>query len=373
MLARGTFLTAALGLPAAAAIPAAAWNRPDAERRRALVLSGGAARGAYEAGVVVGLLDAGYGFDLICGTSTGAINAALAAQGDLAALTALWGSVADRNLFVPKPPLAQLHAAAMTLMQRHGVFNRPLAFLRFLRELGRAYRSGDVQQMLGVFESAPISAALSGVLSLERVRTAFACGVTNLDLAAPEAFVVDPNGTLDVVASQNYPLHRLVPRKRSDGSRYVDAIRASSAFPFMLDPIAIASEAGGAAYSYIDGGVADNTPLALAHRLGATEIVAVFVDRLRTAPRRPRNVADIFTSVQIANHSQLDHVQAAFVAERRSFVSPARVYAIRPDDDLSLGSYDFGDQAALNGAFARGRNDGQRGPLAFSSAGARAT
>src|SRR6516165_11392515 len=51
---------------------------------RALVVSGAGARGTYEAGAIKWLfrnVSAGQPFDLICGTSAGAINAAFAAQG----------------------------------------------------------------------------------------------------------------------------------------------------------------------------------------------------------------------------------------------------------------------------------------------------
>jgi|GEM_PF-6126943 len=48
---------------------------------KALVLSGGGARGAYEAGLVCGLANAGERFDLVCGTSIGAINASFSCSG----------------------------------------------------------------------------------------------------------------------------------------------------------------------------------------------------------------------------------------------------------------------------------------------------
>ena len=95
----------------------------------------------------------------------------------------------------------------------------------------------------------------------------------------------------------------------------------------------------------------------------------MFVDELRREPRRPRNVGDLFTSMQLANQSQLDRVQAAFVAAHRADVSPAQVYAIRPDTDLPLRAYDFRDQAALDDAFARGERDGLRSPVAFRTVG----
>jgi len=47
---------------------------------KALVLSGGGARGAYEAGVAKALLEREH-YDMVCGVSIGGINAALIAAG----------------------------------------------------------------------------------------------------------------------------------------------------------------------------------------------------------------------------------------------------------------------------------------------------
>src|ERR1700676_1802449 len=64
---------------------------------RALVLSGGGALGAFEAGVVRGLWDAGERFDLICGTSIGAINASFVAQAKIDELSTLWHGIGNRK------------------------------------------------------------------------------------------------------------------------------------------------------------------------------------------------------------------------------------------------------------------------------------
>src|SRR5215472_2389924 len=70
---------------------------------RALVLSGGGARGAYEAGVVCGLSAADERFDLVCGTSIGAINASFFALDLLPDLERLWTSIAARNVITLIP------------------------------------------------------------------------------------------------------------------------------------------------------------------------------------------------------------------------------------------------------------------------------
>ena len=58
--------------------------------KRALVFSGGGSRGAYEIGAWQALAGAGMRFQGVYGTSIGAINALLFAQGDLDAAVGVW-------------------------------------------------------------------------------------------------------------------------------------------------------------------------------------------------------------------------------------------------------------------------------------------
>ena len=58
--------------------------------KRALVFSGGGSRGAYECGAWQALEEMNIRIDAVYGTSIGAINAALVAQGDLTTALELW-------------------------------------------------------------------------------------------------------------------------------------------------------------------------------------------------------------------------------------------------------------------------------------------
>ncbi|MBP3941474.1 MAG: patatin-like phospholipase family protein, partial [Christensenellaceae bacterium] len=49
--------------------------------KKAVVLSGGGARGAYQAGAWKALRELDYQFDIVTGTSVGALNAAMMASG----------------------------------------------------------------------------------------------------------------------------------------------------------------------------------------------------------------------------------------------------------------------------------------------------
>lgn len=58
-----------------------------------LVLEGGGAKGSFHVGAIKALSERGYYFDGVTGTSIGAINGALVAQGDLELLYRLWDEV----------------------------------------------------------------------------------------------------------------------------------------------------------------------------------------------------------------------------------------------------------------------------------------
>lgn len=61
--------------------------------KRALVLNGGGSRGAYEIGAWQAIDELGVRFDGVYGTSIGALNAALFAQGDLDGAVKLWSGI----------------------------------------------------------------------------------------------------------------------------------------------------------------------------------------------------------------------------------------------------------------------------------------
>src|SRR6185437_16702883 len=69
--------------------------------RRALVLSGGAARGAYEVGALKALNEMGFQFDVVIGTSIGAVNAIFFAQQALDRLEQIWCKWRPRCLSRP--------------------------------------------------------------------------------------------------------------------------------------------------------------------------------------------------------------------------------------------------------------------------------
>lgn len=67
-------------------------------KRLALVLEGGGARGAYQAGVLKALFEAGYKFDGVAGTSVGALNGAMVAQNKFEDSLKIWNEIDFENV-----------------------------------------------------------------------------------------------------------------------------------------------------------------------------------------------------------------------------------------------------------------------------------
>jgi NTE family protein len=66
--------------------------------KRALVLSGGGGRGAFECGVIERLTQLGWEPDVLVGTSIGAMNAAVYAIGGAKAVRAMWNEIPRRGM-----------------------------------------------------------------------------------------------------------------------------------------------------------------------------------------------------------------------------------------------------------------------------------
>src|SRR5690348_7840154 len=85
---------------------AALW-RPERCGRIALVLQGGGALGAYQAGVYEAMHEAGIEPDWVSGVSIGAVNSAIIAgnrpENRLERLTTFWSRITDRTVWLHTP------------------------------------------------------------------------------------------------------------------------------------------------------------------------------------------------------------------------------------------------------------------------------
>ena len=134
----------------------------------ALVLSGGGAKGAYEAGVAAVLAERGLAIRLVAGSSAGALNAALIAAGQTDRLEALWRGLTRDRIYALRTSVlfAGLLPGWLTLVALD--------------------RAGSL------FDPAPLRELIDTTLDLERVRASpVRLLVVTSDLARREARVFD--------------------------------------------------------------------------------------------------------------------------------------------------------------------------------------
>lgn len=249
--------------------------------KTALVLAGGGSLGAVQAGMLGALTAARQRIDFIVGASVGAINAGyFAADPSLAGaqrLEAIWRKI-TRNDVMPVSL-----ATAMNVVRRRGYLFDNHA-LRVLLERHIPYRL--IEQA-----AIPVHIVATDVLTGK-----------------------------EVVLSQG-PV--------------VEAILASAAIPGIFPPIRIGER------DLVDGGIADNTPISTAIRLGATRLLVLptgFACALRKAP----------TGVAArAMHGISQLVSRQLVNDIQYYADKAQICVVPSLCPLEISPYDFSACAGL--------------------------
>ena len=244
-------------------------------KRVGLVLSGGGARGAYEAGVMSALIPAlderGERPTVYIGTSVGAINASyLAASRHLEVAEAVKGGI-DRWREVNKGRVVRpilLRQAPLTVVRYAGeILSLPGVRLPSLldpkpleRNLRRWINWEDVHRNVDE----------DRVEVLASVATAARSGRT----------VVFVEGHGERVAHRSHAIDYV--RTRLDDQH----VRASAAIPILFPPVRV-DRPNPARGWYFDGGTRLNTPIKPALDLGAEKLIVVATDSVAEPTQRP--------------------------------------------------------------------------------------
>lgn len=210
-------------------------------KKTALVLSGGGSRGGYEIGVWEALTELGISPDMIFGTSVGAINAAMIAQGDLELSKALWQQLETDMIFDIDDAKEEIPGGLKEKISDINIAGMPaenaLAYAKEIVLSGGAGNTG----LMGLLEK---------YVKEENVRNS---GLI-YGLVATEL----PGFTGRFMTLDNIPKGLLVS--------YIMA--SASCFP-AVQKCVIGEK------TYIDGGYIDNMPVGMALENGATHIIAV--------------------------------------------------------------------------------------------------
>jgi NTE family protein len=194
----GITIIAVLMAPA----PSAAGCTPSDTQRdapMALVLSGGGAKGAYEAGVAAAFVERGLPIRLVAGSSAGALNAAMIAAGRADRLEALWRGVTREQVYS---------------------LRLPLFFAGFLPGWLTLFVLNETKAL---FDPAPLRELIGASVDFERIRMSpVRLLVTATDLARREKRVFDNRTvTVDVLMAAS-AVPGLFPPVEVDGAMLVD-------------------------------------------------------------------------------------------------------------------------------------------------------
>jgi NTE family protein len=251
-------------------------DQPAGATRTALVLSGGGARGAYEAGVLGYIFEElperigrPVHFDIVTGTSVGAVHACYLAahQDDPAAgadLASIWRSLSLDKVFA---------------VGAREVFGVPWRLLGFAPEASRLPARGAVPERLaGLFDTAWLEEIVLDHIGWKRIRSnidegrlaALAIAATEIGTGRSVVFV--DNGTGQVPTWSRDPF--VVGRAAQIGPAHA---LASAAIPLAFPAVRIGRT------FYSDGGLRMNTPLSPALRLGADKVLVIGLRHPRPA------------------------------------------------------------------------------------------
>jgi NTE family protein len=335
---------------------------------KALILSGGGARGAYEAGAVLALLQHER-FDIICGTSIGAINGAMIAQDDAAQLEGLWRSIASRKVIRLAPELDAVAKVVSDVQQlsENPLARRAAALVQLAQDYAKVGSPSALTHLLGALSSQPIIEGLGPHLRFASLKRAFIVAVTNLTRGRPEAFhyFAGPRAHDDAKSfAEREPFSHTMT-----ASNYLDAVRASSAIPGAFPPVTI-SDAACEACLYVDGGVTGNAPINQAIHAGADDVTVIYMER---ADLRPPNwqissIGDIaLISHDIMQQSMIERdlrfaaaINEAVIARQAPGKRYIAIQTISPQTPIRLSVLDFDKQDRIDAAIEQGKRDAER-------------
>lgn len=198
-----------------------------------LALEGGGAKGAFHIGAVKALLENGYEFDGVVGTSIGAFNGALISQGDFEKAYDLWINMEPSMLF-------DIEDECMRNIVHNGLTKETIKYI--------SSRTINLIENRGI-DTSKIRRVLYENVDEYKLRT------SNIDFGMVTVSIPDFNPV--EVYKEDIPAGKIR-----------DYIMASANFPgFKLYPID--------GKYYIDGGIYDNCPVNLLIRKGYKDIIAV--------------------------------------------------------------------------------------------------
>lgn len=304
-----------MGSPMDGTAAAGADANADGPRRTGLILSGGGARAAYQVGVLMAIAeisprDIKCPFDIICGTSAGAINAtALASQAvhfrtGVRGLERIWGNLTAENVYrTDWSSFAGL------------VFRWLLASMR----------RGESHLAYSLLDSAPLGQLIDQVINFKKIQRQLDAGHLYA-LSITAAGYSSGESVSFYQSAADIPAWRRARRIGVPTQIGREHLLASSALPILFPAQKINREYFG------DGAIRQLAPLSPALHLGARKILVVGVSGI--AAGGPRRIpGDVYPSpAQIIGHVMNSAFVDSFEADVERLERINRTVRMVPDD-----------------------------------------
>jgi predicted acylesterase/phospholipase RssA len=390
---RRAFVAGSLALGASLAPPAAAGasqsglaqatpKRGQPVGGSALILTGGVNRGAYQAGAIAGLAEkAGIPdgislpYDLVAGSSIGALNAYYVAVAQYGRMRQVWRDIASLPLF--------------TLKRKYRSVTDPSSGVGSRLYAAASLAFGMAAHEKGVVDPSAIESLLNQEVDVNSpVHVPLYFTATNLTHRRTEIFVL--RGTSGDGESRQQRIDALLAGRKTPVLHPLNkadvrlALLASAALPVVFDPVRVPSvDEPGKTDEFIDGGMADNVPISVAKRcVSNIDIIAVDPPAALEEEVEYQNAVEIGAAVfgvmqariiqQSVRLAYAESLLASGVAspadELRDEEVPLQIRYLRPEKALPGALGDFSDRASLDAMQEIGRADALRGWLSFSPA-----
>jgi len=361
----------AFPIAAGATVPIPAADAAAPQQRTvsdALVLSGGGARGAFQAGIICALAERGHIADgqplhpygLVCGSSIGTLNAWFVSTGQYTALRRAWATLASAHI--------------VELKRKYAALLEPKAFVgdKLYEYVHLALAVSQHEQAIG--QSAPILEWMAAHMDPSTpVVTPMAWAVTNVTTQSGEYFYrlpADMGGRIPSAIANALEVTlgaTTVIRPAGDDILH-RALLASAAIPIVFDPVVLPMLDGTNAV-YIDGSIVSNAAVAIARTI-ASNVDVILVDA-KSGRTEYRNALAVTLGAYAT--MQRDNLETAMrdvyfrTLEERSRaprfgdIPAGRINYIRPEKPLAPDIDAFGEQGVLDAMFARGEQAAEAG------------
>ncbi len=268
-------------------------------KKTGLILTGGGARAAYQVGVLQAvssiLWEAGWAparnpFDIICGTSAGAINAtALACHADnfgegMQKLLEVWENF----------EVAQVYRADSLGVLRSGA--RWLSLLSF-GWLLRKWRASPPNSLL---DNSPLVSLLHRLIDLPRLDAVLSEGLLHALAVSASSYTAGQHVTFYQAATEIAPWIRMQRIAQQD-QICIEHLLASSAIPFIFPAVPL--YCGGRREYCGDGSMRQLAPISPAIHLGADKVLVIGAGRLSEPMQDISESAQYPSLAQIAGHA----------------------------------------------------------------------